>query len=193
VKLETVPKLVALVGVVACAINLAAARPPAIGTAIVTGSFRTGSFRVDGATVAGNATLFDAATIETHQVSSSLDLASGPHLLLGTDSKGQIFGDRLVLEHGSIEMHNAAGFRVEARGLTVRTENGRGAVRILLAGNTRVQVAALVGAVRVLNSHGLLETPREVLQEGVLREVLQEILSRKSSTDACAAPLGTIC
>jgi hypothetical protein len=124
---------------------------PSIGTAVA-----RGSFRVDGATVSGNATLFEGAWIETFQSSSSLDLAAGPHLLLGGDSKGQIFGDRLILERGSGEMHNAAGFRVEARGLTVRTDTGRSAARISLPGATRVQVAALDGGLRVLNSQGVL-------------------------------------
>jgi hypothetical protein len=158
VKLETVQSAVALGCVMRCVMGcvLSLAPPlraatPAIGTAVT-----QGSFRVDDSTVAGNATLFEGATIETRQSSSSLDLASGPRLLLGADSKGRIFGDRLVLERGSGEMHDAAGFRIETRGLTVRTETGRSAARIVLAGSTRVQVAALAGGLRVLNSHGLL-------------------------------------
>lgn len=154
-KLETVQSVLAL----ACALNLGlcsltaspGAASPGIGTAMT-----KGSFRIDDATVAGNATLFEGSTIETRQSTSSLDLASGPRLLLGAASKGRIFGDRLILERGSGEMQNAAGFRVEARGLSVRAETGRGAARVLLTGNTRVQVAALAGALRVLNSRGLL-------------------------------------
>ncbi len=38
----------------------------------------------------------------------------------------------------------------------MRTETGRSAARILLAGNTHVQVAAIAGSLRVLNSQGLL-------------------------------------
>jgi hypothetical protein len=150
VKLETVQSVVC---VMVC-VNLAPlllATTPAIGTAVT-----QGGFRVDDSTVAGNATLLEGATIETRQSSSSLDLASGPRLLLGADSKGRIFGDRLVLERGWSEMRNASGYRIDARGLTVRTETGLGAARILLAGSTRVQVAALAGGLRVLNSHGLL-------------------------------------
>lgn len=137
-------------GAAALALPLAlplAGAAPTIGTVVA-----RGSFRVDGAIVKGNATLFEGAWIETFRSSSSLDLAAGPHLLLGSDSKGRIFGDRLILERGSGEMHNAAGFRVEARGLTVRTDIGGSAARISLPGATRVRVAALDGGLRVLNS-----------------------------------------
>lgn len=129
----------------------AAGAAPAIGTAAA-----KGSFRVDDATVTGNATLFEGVEIETRQVTSSLDLASGPRLVLGTDSRGRIFGDRLILERGSGEMRDAAGFQVEARGLTIRTETGHSAARIQLTGAKGVQVAALAGGARVLNSRGLL-------------------------------------
>ncbi len=129
---------------------------PAWGAAAIGTAATQGSFRVDGSTVSGNATLFEGTTIETHLSSSSLNLASGPRLILGADSRGRIFGDRLELERGAGEMHGAAGFRVEARGLTVRSETGRGAARIRLTGATRVQVAAIEGGLRVLNPRGVL-------------------------------------
>ncbi len=149
-KLETVQAVVALL----CSLFLpipARAVPPSIGTADA-----KGSFRVDDATVAGNATLFEGATVETHQSSSTLDLASGARLSLAPESKGRIFSDRLILERGSGQMEKAVGFRMEARGLTVRMENGAGSARVALAGSARVQVAALAGSVRVLNSQGLV-------------------------------------
>ena len=147
-KLETVQAVVAL----ALALNLfAGAAPPVIGTVAA-----KGSFRVDDATVAGNATLFEGTTVETQKSVSALDLASGPRLSLGAESSGRIFSDRLVLERGSGEMQKAAGFRVEARGLTVRMENGAGSARVTIAGGARVQVAALAGSVRVQNAQGQL-------------------------------------
>jgi hypothetical protein len=147
-KLETVQAVVAL----ASALNLfAGAAPPEIGTVAA-----KGSFRVDDAMVAGNATLFEGTMVETQQSVSALDLVSGARLSLGAESKGRIFSDRLILERGSGEMQKAVGFRVEARGLTVRMENGAGWARVALAGTARVQVAALAGSVRVLNAQGLL-------------------------------------
>jgi hypothetical protein len=155
-KLETVQAVVALASalnlVLALNLGLAAgATPPVIGTAAA-----KGSFRVDDATVAGNATLFEGAVVETQQSGSALDLSSGPRLSLGTESKGRVFSDRLILERGSGQMEKAVGFRMEARGLTVRMENGAGSARVALAGAARVQVAALAGSVRVLSAQGLL-------------------------------------
>lgn len=129
---------------------------PALGAAAIGTAVTQGSFRIDGATVAGNATLFEGTTLETHLSSSSLALASGPRLMLGADSRGRVFGDRLELERGAGEMRGAAGFRLEALGLTVRTETGRGAARVRLEGTARVQVAAIEGGLRVLNSRGVL-------------------------------------
>ena len=154
-KLDTVQSVLAL----ACAANLicasnvnfALAATPAIGTVVA-----KGSFRVDDATVAGNATLFEGTTVETHGAGSSLDLLSGARLLLAAESKGRIFSDRLILEKGSGQIEKGVALGVEARGLTVRTETAEGSARILLAGTARVQVAAMSGSVRVLNSQGSL-------------------------------------
>jgi len=111
--------------------------------------------------VAGNATLFEGTTVETHQSGSALDqttldLTSGPRVWLAAGSRGRIFSDRLVLEKGSGQMEKARRFRVEARGLAVRMEAGEGSARVFLAGGARVQVAALAGSASVLNSQGLL-------------------------------------
>jgi hypothetical protein len=159
-KLETVQSMVALICSlnVVCALDLsvafaepAGAAPRTIGTAAT-----KGSFRVDEATVSGNATLFEGTTVETHKSATTLDLVSGARLSLAAESKGRIFSDRLILDRGSGQMERAVGVRMEARGLTVRTDNGAGSARVVLTGTAYVQVAALAGSVRVLNSQGLL-------------------------------------
>jgi hypothetical protein len=127
------------------------------GAALAIGTVAAnGAFRVDEATVSGNATLFEGATVETRLSGSVLDLSAGPRLSLSADSKGRVFGDHLVLEKGSGKMEKSAGFRMEARGLTIRPETGTASARVTLAGTTRVQVAALVGGFRVLTARGLL-------------------------------------
>lgn len=155
VKLKNVQSVVALAlsWIVALALspNLGLAAPPAIGTAVA-----KGSFRVNDATVTGNATLFEGATVETRSASSTLDLASGASVSLSPESRGRIFGDRLVLERGSGRLRKAEGFRLEARGLVVQPETGEASARVSLAGSTRVQVAALTGSLHVLNAQGLL-------------------------------------
>lgn len=132
-------------------LTLATAGPPVIGTIVA-----AGSFRVDDATVTGNATLFEGATVETRLAVSNLDLSSGTHVALWPESKGRVFGDHLILEKGSGEMAKAAGFHMEARTLRIQPETGHASARVMLEGNTRVQVAALEGSLRVLNSRGLL-------------------------------------
>ena len=127
----------------------AVAASPAIGT-IVT----QGAFRLNHATLINNATLFEGATIETGSAVSHMDLVSGTRLELGADSRGRFFGDNLVLEHGQSVIQKAQGFRVEARGLTVLPDTGASTGRILLTGNARVQVSAVTGSFRVLNSRG---------------------------------------
>ena len=129
----------------------AAAASPAIGTVVA-----RGAFRIDNATVSGNATLFEGATVESGAAGSSVELASGARMTLGAASKGRIFGDRMVLERGASRLEKTEGFRIEARGLTIQPETGNSTGRIALAGSTRVQVAALSGTFRVLNSRGMV-------------------------------------
>ena len=74
-----------------------------LGTAASTviGTVETkGSFRLDNATVAGNATLLEGATLEAGQALSTVELRSGARLLLASSSRGQFYGDRFVLEKG---------------------------------------------------------------------------------------------
>ena len=131
--------------------RVAVAASPAIGT-IVT----QGAFRLNRATLLSNATLFEGATVETGTAPSRLDLVSGTRLELGADSRARFFGDHLVLERGQSILRKAQGFRVEARGLTILPDSGASAGQISLAGNTRVQVSAVAGSLRVLNSRGMV-------------------------------------
>jgi len=130
--------------------GIGVAASPAIGTVMA-----KGSFRLDNATVRGNATLFEGATIETAETGSSMELSSGARVTLSPESKGRFFGDHVVLERGQGRLDKTAGFHVEARGLTIQPETGNATGRVLLA-STRVQVAALTGSFRVLNASGMV-------------------------------------
>lgn len=142
---------------VAMALNLglgsgsAGAASPVIGTVVT-----RGAFRMDNATVTGNATLFEGATIETATTGSLLELTSGARMTLGTTTKGRVFGDRIVLERGKSRLDKSEGFHVEARGLLIQPETRNSTGRVELAGATRVEVAALTGTFRVLNSRGMV-------------------------------------
>jgi hypothetical protein len=131
--------------------GMTGAASPAIGTVVA-----KGAFRLNNATLINNATLFEGATIETGAAASRMQLSSGTRLELGSDSKGHFFGDHLVLERGQSRIDKADAFRVEARGLTILPDTGASTGRVVLAGKTRVQVAALTGSFRVLNFRGTL-------------------------------------
>jgi hypothetical protein len=148
VKLHTVESAIAAM---MSLVLLASAAVPVIGTVVA-----KGAFRLDNATVTGNATLFEGATIETKTAASRMELASGARIALGTDSKARFYGDHMILEKGEGRLEKAEGFRFEARGLTIQPETGNASARVALTGGARVELAALTGSFRVLNSRGLL-------------------------------------
>jgi hypothetical protein len=149
VKLKTIESAVA--AMMSLVLTLAAGTAPVIGTVVA-----RGVFRLDNATVNGNATLFEGATIETKNAASRMELSSGAKVSLGIDSKAKFYGDRMILEKGQGQLEKASGFRLEAQGLTIQPETGNASVRVALAGGTRVELAALSGSFRVLNARGLL-------------------------------------
>src|SRR5579871_263667 len=123
------------------------AAPAAVGTIWV-----KGSLRLDGATIAGNATLFEGDTVETEATESALDLLSGSRITLSPLSKGRVFRNRFALEKGIVVLSNMPEFHVEALGLRIE----RASTRVALVGTEHVQVMALVGSAQVLDALGLL-------------------------------------
>ncbi len=124
---------------------------PVIGTAVT-----KGAFRIDNATVSGNATLFEGSMLETSAAASSVQLSSGARFLLGAESRGRLFGDRLVLEKGSTSLENGTGFHLVALGLTIQPERGVSVARVTFDGTRRVRVVSTSGGLRVLNANGQL-------------------------------------
>ena len=129
----------------------ASAAAPIIGTIVA-----RGAFRLDHATVSGNATLFEGASVETALAASTMELTSGAKVSLGAASRGKFFGDHVILEKGAGRLEKAEGFKFEARGLIIQPETGNASALVALAGATRVDVSALAGSFRVLNSRGVL-------------------------------------
>ena len=85
-----------LVFAVVAQLSLALAASPAIGVAQA-----NGNFFIDNAEVMSNGTLFDGSVLETKRASSEIRLGGNMRMDLATDSKGQVFKDRLVLEKGA--------------------------------------------------------------------------------------------
>ena len=132
-------------------LGMAIAAPPVIGT--VTAG---GAFRLNGDTVMANGTLTEGAVLESGRGNSSVRLAGGARLSLSSDSRGKLYGDRMILEKGEARLENGVGFHLEALGLTIRPDRGISTGRIGLLGSNRLSVAALTGSFRVLNARGVL-------------------------------------
>jgi hypothetical protein len=149
VKVPTVQSVLALA--LSLQLSAAYAAAPVIGTVLA-----PGAFRLDNATLNGNATLLDGSLLETAAVASSVQLNSGARLLLAAGSRGRLFGDRLVLEQGASEIENAAGVRLVALGLTIQPDRETSTGRVVVDNARRVRVAATSGSLRVLNTNGQL-------------------------------------
>ncbi|MEZ5402135.1 MAG: hypothetical protein R2729_20850 [Bryobacteraceae bacterium] len=133
--------------------NLAvgSAAAPVIGVATA-----KGSFKLDSAPVIGNGTLLEGSTIETSRTSSELRLVGGVKMSMGTDSRGRVFRDRMVLERGSSQFVNVGQFGLEAKTLHILADDSSASGRVTVSANNRVQVAALTGSFRVTAANGVL-------------------------------------
>ncbi|HEV2198925.1 MAG TPA: hypothetical protein VGR73_03820 [Bryobacteraceae bacterium] len=141
---------------VAANLSSVQAASPATGMPVIGVVEAHGAFRLDHATVSGNATLFEGAIIETAAGTSSEELRSGARVTLAPESRGRFFGDHVVLERGQGRLDRATGYFFEARGLTIQPETGASTGRITLDAATGVQVAALTGSLRVLNAQRMV-------------------------------------
>lgn len=148
-KIQTLQSILAL----AMSLNMvtASAATAAIGTVLT-----PGAFRVDNATVSGNATLFEGTVLETAIASSSIQLNNGARVALAPASRGRMFGDRLVLEKGATNVENATGFRLVALGLTIQPEHGDSTGSVTFDSPRRVRVSSVTGSFRVFNTSGQL-------------------------------------
>jgi len=139
----------------AAGVNLSSliAASPAVG--IITAR---GAFRLDNASISGNATLFEGNRIETTTASSELRLDNGARAQLGADSQGVVYRDHLILERGSGRFEN---YSAEALSLRIQPEGGHTTAEVSVrkasqAGPGMVLVAAINGPVRVTNKSGVV-------------------------------------
>lgn len=140
-----------LMGVTLVGVGTAlAASGPAIGVATA-----TGSFVMDRAAVQGNGTVFDGAVIETTKVTPDVVLNNGAKFRLGTESRGKVYRDRLVLEKGAGQVTASSSFAVEASKLRLVPSGSNAVAKIEIARANFIQIAALKGSLRVETSTGL--------------------------------------
>ncbi len=120
----------------------------AIGTVM-----SNGEFRLDHARVTSNATLFDGSLLETGDTPSRLRLTNGASVLLASDTRARVRRDRLELEAGGGEV--AGRYPIQARRLRIEPDSDAARLRVRLAGDNALQVAALAGSLRVFDSRGV--------------------------------------
>jgi len=114
------------------------------------------AFRVDRATVQGNATVFDGTTLETMNSDSAVRLNNGASVKLGAGSRAKLFTDRLVLERGEGRLERAAGVKIETQNLLISLEGASPAAAVSVSKPGSVRVAALAGGVNVRTTEGVL-------------------------------------
>lgn len=133
------------------------AASPATGMPVIGVVKAQGGFRLDHATVSGNATLFEGTTIETAAGASSQELRNGARVTLAPESRGRFYDDHAVLERGQGRLDRATtGYFIEAHGLTILPETGASTGRVTLEAGAGVQVAAVAGSLRVLNAQRMV-------------------------------------
>jgi hypothetical protein len=114
-----------------------------------------GSFRVDEATVTGNATLTDGVLVETSTVPSRLRLESGPLLRLSTNAKATVHADHLVLDAGLTEIASPGDYVIESAAYRISAEGPDASGQVYRAAADSIEVAAISGTLRVLDSRGI--------------------------------------
>ena len=110
-----------------------------------------GSFRVDDSYVAGNATLFDGAAVETGPDTGVLNL-SKTKVVMATETRGRVFQDHLVLDRGKVQWSGST-FRTVAGDFQIVGVDTSSKALVERRGET-VQVASLSGTVNVLSTSG---------------------------------------
>jgi len=112
-----------------------------------------GSFRVDDSYVAGNATLFEGASIETGASTSELSL-SKTRMVVASESRGRVYQDRLVLDRGKVQW-SGSGYKTMAGEFQIVGVDGGSKALVTRMGET-VEVASLSGTVNVLSTDGVM-------------------------------------
>lgn len=145
-----------LAALVAMNMGIVQAASPVTGTPVIGVVEAQGAFRLDKATIRGNGTLFEGTTIESGVTQATEDLRNGARVTLSPESRGRFYDDHVILEKGQGRLERGTGYFFEARGLTVQPETGTSTGRISLDPASGIQVAALTGSMRVLNSQRMV-------------------------------------
>jgi hypothetical protein len=115
----------------------------------------TGEFRVDGAAVRGNGTVFEGNLVETAAARSVIQLADA-EITLAPESRARVYRDRTVLEKGSGFVKDGARHVIEVATLRIVPSARDSVVQIDITSPSNVTVATRGGPAEVHNSSGVL-------------------------------------
>ena len=116
-----------------------------------------GEFKLNQATVRGNATLTEGALVETLTVPSRLKLTGGAIMRLDAGSRARVHADRVTVESGSGEWSASQGSTtLEALTLRIAAEGAASSARFAVPSAQAVQLLASRGRFNVLNASGTL-------------------------------------
>src|SRR5262249_30542854 len=140
---------------------LPAASVSPVGFAVAESQFVVGH-----STVASQATLFDGDVVRTLYLAARLNLKDGSRYVLGIDSEGAVFQDRVSLLYGSAELSNRGRpGRITASSLELTAEKPNSVATVYAAGNKSVTVMVRSGEVKVSRAGG---SPLATLKTGQL-------------------------
>jgi hypothetical protein len=130
--------------VISAGMSALTAATPSIGVAI-----SNGNIRINEATSAGNANVYDGTLLETDRT-AEVRMTGGAQLQFGVSSTAKLYSDHIDLQRGSAR---TSGLSVNANGLRI-SPDANGSARVALTGKV-VQIAALTGNVRIFNADGM--------------------------------------
>lgn len=116
-----------------------------------------GTFTVNDVGMAGTANIQDGSQLKTDSSTSEVTLRNGSTVLLATKSSGRVFANSFVLTSGAAKVDNLGKYVIQGDRYSVLADNPKSQVAVRLNDGT-FDVAAISGAVRVLNASGALLT-----------------------------------
>ena len=129
-------------------LGLSGTMPQPVGLAV-----SDSRFVVRASTVEGQATVFEGDPVRTLYLSTRLHLKDGTQYILGLDSEGTVYSDRLVLRHGSAEVVNRGRpGRIVASSLDVVAGKPQSSAVVYATGQDSVAVQVRSGEVTVSRS-----------------------------------------
>jgi hypothetical protein len=118
-------------------------------------AFGDGAYRVNGARVRGNATLFAGATVETGDAPARLQIRNGARVWLTARSQASVFADGIRLVKGLGQYEGPSGSGLQARAIRVVASVPETVVRVMLDEKNGAVVVPIRGEVDVMNARGV--------------------------------------